>query len=59
VADEIFLTGTAAEVSPIRAVDGRTIGSGLRGPITKKAQELFTAAVAGKLDEYRRWLDFV
>jgi branched-chain amino acid aminotransferase len=46
-------------VSPIRAVDGRTIGSGLRGPVTKKAQELFTAAVAGKLDEYRLWLDFV
>jgi branched-chain amino acid aminotransferase len=59
VADEIFLTGTAAEVSPIRAVDGRTIGSGIRGPITKKAQELFTAAVAGKLDEFRHWLDFV
>jgi branched-chain amino acid aminotransferase len=59
VADEIFLTGTAAEVSPIRAVDGRTIGSGSRGPITKKAQELFTAAVAGKLDEFRHWLDFV
>jgi branched-chain amino acid aminotransferase len=59
VADEIFLTGTAAEVSPIRAVDGRTIGSGIRGPITKKSQELFTAAVAGKLDEFRHWLDFV
>lgn len=59
VADEIFLTGTAAEVSPIRAVDGRTIGSGIRGPITKKAQELFTAAVAGKLDDFRHWLEFV
>jgi branched-chain amino acid aminotransferase len=59
VANEIFLTGTAAEVTPIRAVDGRTVGSGLRGPITKKTQELFTAAVAGKLDEYRHWLDFI
>jgi branched-chain amino acid aminotransferase len=59
VADEIFLTGTAAEVSPIRAVDGRTIGSGSRGPITERAQELFTEAVAGKLDEYRHWLEFV
>jgi len=58
-ADEIFLTGTAAEVSPIRAVDGRTIGTGSRGPVTKKTQELFAAAAAGKLDEYRRWLDFV
>lgn len=59
VADEIFLTGTAAEVTPIRAVDGRTVGSGIRGPITKKAQELFTAAVAGKLDEFRHWLEFI
>jgi branched-chain amino acid aminotransferase len=58
-ADEIFLTGTAAEVSPIRAVDGRTIGTGSRGPVTKKTQELFAAAAAGKLDEYRRWLEFV
>lgn len=59
VADEIFLTGTAAEVSPIRAVDGREVGSGERGPITKKAQELFVAATAGKLDEYKHWLEFV
>ncbi len=58
-ADEIFLTGTAAEVSPIRAVDGRQVGTGERGPITKKAQELFVAATAGKLDEYRHWLEFV
>lgn len=58
-AEEIFLTGTAAEVSPIREVDGRVVGSGERGPITKKAQELFVAATAGKLDEYRHWLEFV
>ena len=58
-ADEIFLTGTAAEVSPIRAVDGREVRSGERGPITRKAQELFAAATAGKLDEYRHWLEFV
>jgi len=59
VAEEMFLTGTAAEVTPIRSVDGRVIGDGSRGPITKKAQELFTAAVAGKLDEHRDWLEFV
>lgn len=58
-ADEIFLTGTAAEVTPIRSVDKREVGSGKRGPVTKKAQELFAAAVAGKLDEYRHWLEFV
>lgn len=57
--DEMFLTGTAAEVTPIRSVDGRLVGDGSRGPVTKKAQELFAAAVAGKLDEYRHWLEFV
>lgn len=57
--EEMFLTGTAAEVTPIRSVDGRQVGDGSRGPVTKKAQELFSAAVAGKLDEYRHWLEFV
>lgn len=57
--DEMFLTGTAAEVTPIRSVDRRTVGDGKRGPITQKAQELFSAAVAGKIDEYRHWLTFV
>ncbi|HEX6222715.1 MAG TPA: branched-chain amino acid transaminase [Acidimicrobiia bacterium] len=57
--DEMFLTGTAAEVTPIRSVDGRLVGDGRRGPVTKKAQELFAAAVAGKLDEHRDWLTFV
>lgn len=57
--DEMFLTGTAAEVTPIRSVDRRLVGDGDRGPITKKAQELFAAAVAGKLDDYRNWLTFV
>lgn len=57
--DEMFLTGTAAEVTPISSVDGRMLGDGARGPVTKKAQEMFAAAVAGKLDEYRHWLEFV
>jgi len=57
--DEMFLTGTAAEVTPIRSVDGRSVGDGSRGPVTKKAQEMFAAAAAGKLDEYRHWLEFV
>jgi branched-chain amino acid aminotransferase len=57
--DEMFLTGTAAEVTPIRSVDGRVVGDGTRGPLTKKAQELFAAAVAAKLDEYKHWLEFV
>jgi branched-chain amino acid aminotransferase len=58
-ADEIFLTGTAAEVTPVREVDGRTVGTGEPGPITRQAQGLFGDAVAGKLSEYRHWLEFV
>ncbi len=57
--DEVFLTGTAAEVTPIREIDGRQVGSGEPGPITRKAQDLFAAAVAGKLDDYKHWLAFV
>jgi len=57
--EEMFLTGTAAEVTPIRSVDGRLVGDGGRGPVTKKAQELFAAAVAGKTDDFRHWLEFV
>lgn len=58
-ADEAFFTGTAAEVTPIREIDHRTIGSGSPGPVTKRAQELFMAAVTGKLDAYRHWLELV
>ena len=58
-ADEAFFTGTAAEVTPIREIDHRAIGSGEPGPITRRAQELFMDSVTGKLDAYRDWLDFV
>ncbi|MCZ6456742.1 MAG: aminotransferase class IV, partial [Actinobacteria bacterium] len=58
-ADEIFLTGTAAEVTPIREIDGRTVGLGEPGPVTRKAQDLFASAVAGKLDDHKDWLVFV
>lgn len=58
-ADEVFLTGTAAEVTPVREIDGRPVGSGEPGPVTRKAQDLYSAVVAGKLDEYRGWLTFV
>ena len=58
-ADEVFLTGTAAEVTPVRAVDGRTVGSGEPGPITRRAQDMYAAAVNGKLDDHRGWLAFV
>lgn len=58
-ADEAFFTGTAAEVTPIREVDDRIIGSGTRGPITEKIQKVFFDAVAGKNDKYRHWLTLV
>ncbi len=58
-ADEVFLTGTAAEVTAIREIDDRPVGEGKPGPITKRAQELYASAVAGKLDDYRHWLTYV
>jgi branched-chain amino acid aminotransferase len=57
--DELFLTGTAAEVTPVREVDDRPVGDGIPGPVTRRAQELFTDAVSGKLDSHREWLEFV
>ncbi len=56
IADEAFFTGTAAEVTPIREVDGRTIGVGKIGPITAKLQQAFFDVVNGKNDKYRDWL---
>ena len=56
IADEAFFTGTAAEVTPIRELDNRSIGTGVRGPITAKLQSLFFEAVAGRLPEKKHWL---
>ena len=56
LADELFFTGTAAEVTPIREVDERIIGSGKRGPITAKIQSAFFDIVAGKKTNYANWL---
>jgi branched-chain amino acid aminotransferase len=58
-ADEVFFTGTAAEVTPVREIDGRVIGSGEPGLVTRKAQDLFSDVVAAKVPEYRHWLSFV
>jgi branched-chain amino acid aminotransferase len=55
-ADEAFFTGTAAEVTPIRAVDDQPIGSGNRGPITEKIQEKFFPIVYGREPAYSAWL---
>ena len=54
--DEAFFTGTAAEVTPIRECDGKQIGSGARGPMTEKIQEVFFAATSGKDARYQSWL---
>lgn len=58
-ADEAFLTGTAAELVPIRAVDDRPVGNGKPGPITKKLQQTYFATVRGEVDQYKDWLDYV
>ncbi|MDR0888570.1 MAG: branched-chain amino acid transaminase [Coriobacteriales bacterium] len=55
-ADEVFFTGSAAEITPIGAVDDRVIGNGKRGPITKVLQERFFDVVAGRVPEYKDWL---
>ncbi|HWC11773.1 MAG TPA: branched-chain amino acid transaminase [Acidimicrobiales bacterium] len=57
LAEEAFLTGTAAEVVPIRSVDDREIGD--PGPITKAIQEMYFASVRGEVDRYKDWLDHV
>ncbi|WP_226703877.1 branched-chain amino acid transaminase [Microbulbifer elongatus] len=59
IADEAFFTGTAAEVLPIRMLDGRTIGSGRRGPITKRLQQMYFDAVQGKSQAHLGWLSDV
>jgi branched-chain amino acid aminotransferase len=57
LADEAFLTGTAAELVPMRSVDDREIGE--PGPITRKIQETYFATVHGEVDQYKGWLDYV
>jgi branched-chain amino acid aminotransferase len=56
IADEAFFTGTAAEVTPIRELDGRQIGAGRAGPVTKKLQKAFFDVVTGKDRKHRHWL---
>jgi branched-chain amino acid aminotransferase len=56
IADEVFLTGTAAEITPIRAVDRIEVGSGARGPVTKAIQEQFFAIISGQSPDSHHWL---
>ena len=59
LADELFFTGSAAEVTPIREVDRRPVGDGVPGPVTRKLQDKFSQVVAGEDDHYASWLDMV
>ncbi|WP_211248233.1 branched-chain amino acid transaminase [Brackiella oedipodis] len=59
IADEVFFTGTAAEVTPIREIDRRPIGNGSRGPITEKLQHRFFEIVNGKSQDHSDWLTFI
>lgn len=59
VADEAFFTGSAAEVTPIREYDNRTIGNGGRGPITEKLQALYFDYVKGRRADHQEWLSYI
>ncbi len=59
ICDEAFFTGTAAEVTPVRELDNRQIGSGTRGPVTERIQSRFFNAVHGRIPEYEDWLTYV
>lgn len=59
IADEAFFTGTAAEVTPIRELDGRTIGPGRRGPVTEELQSLYFDQVHGRRTQHAEWLTVV
>jgi branched-chain amino acid aminotransferase len=59
IADEVFMTGTAAEVTPVREVDDRQVGSGRPGEVTRRLQRAFTAATTGQTPRYGHWLTAV
>lgn len=59
IADEAFFTGTAAELTPIRSVDGRTIGKDGLGPVTRRLQDVFFDVLKGKNGDYPQWLSYV
>ena len=59
LADEVFFTGTAAELVPVCEIDDHLVGSGARGPVTAAVQSVFFDALHGRSDRYREWLDVV
>ena len=56
-ADEVFLTGTAAEITPVRSVDGLTVGAGVRGPVTRRLQQAFFGLFDGSTEDAWGWLE--
>ena len=59
LADEVFMCGTAAEVTPIRAVDGKQVGEGKAGPVTRRLQKLFFGLFTGETHDQWGWLEMV
>ncbi len=59
ISDEVFFTGTAAEVTPVREVDGRMIGSGHRGPVTEQLQSMYFDQVQGRREQHPEWLTLI
>jgi branched-chain amino acid aminotransferase len=59
LADEVFLTGTAAELTPMRSIDDIDIGDGKPGEVTRAVQKVFEDALHGRAERYREWLDVV
>jgi branched-chain amino acid aminotransferase len=59
LADEVFMTGTAAELVPVREIDDHAIGEGCPGPVTREVQAMFEDALSGRAERYRDWLDVV
>ena len=59
MADELFFTGTAVEVTPIRSVDRIKIGNGSRGPITEKIQDQFFGIISGEIPDQHGWMALV
>jgi branched-chain amino acid aminotransferase len=59
IADEVFFTGSAAEITPIRSIDKIVVGTGKRGPIVKKLQEAFFAYLRGEREDVHHWLTYI
>lgn len=59
IADEVFFTGTAAEITPIRSIDGIPVGPGHRGPVTKRLQEEFFGLTEGRIPDRYNWLTYI